>query len=271
MKVSNPSQHKPSLEKFSIIENNMHYWWASWYAKILGYSSIRTLLPSITKAKKVCIQLGISIEENFINDVNNSKKDIKLTKFACFLISLQADNKKPIVKRARSYFLNELEEINIMLDSQDYLNRNIGREEIKNLNKKLSSAAKKAHVKDFQYFINEGYIGFYNQTMQELRKSRGIGENENILDFAGLTEISANIFRLSLTVDRLNKLKNPTENEAAREHWKIGLQLRSLIKENTGSYPENLPIHEDLHILQARLKEAQLQLNEDIGKIGAQD
>ena len=68
-------------------------------------------MPSINKAKKVCIQLGIDIETNFIKADSDVGSNVKLTKFACFLIALQADGRKPVVKRARTYFLNELEDL----------------------------------------------------------------------------------------------------------------------------------------------------------------
>lgn len=266
MKVSKIDS-KPPLEKFSFRENGRNYWWASWYANILGYKSLATLKPSIDKAKKACLQLGISYEENFLKEKTDHGIDYKLTKFACFLISLHADSKKPIVKKARTYFLNELEEVNILMNNQDYLNRMLGKEEIKNLNKTLASIGRSAKVKDFRYFINEGYMGLYNQTSADLKRSRGIPVNANINDYIGMTELSANIFRLTLTAERLKRLSSPTERKAAEEHWKIAYKIRSLIKENMGLFPEELPLKRNLKLLQKKLKVAQKQLNSDVAYI----
>lgn len=258
---------KPSLEDFGFIEDGKHYWWASWYAKVLGYKSIKTLMPSIKKAKRVCTLLGIPYEDNFVYAVFDWGKDIKLTKFACFLISLKADARKPIVKKARTYFLNELEEVNILLKGQDYLDRMVGREELKNLHRKLTRAARRAHVKDFQFFTNEGYLGMYNHTMTEIKQLRGVPVKDNLSDYMSTAELAANIFRISMTEERLKTLRNPSEQKAAREHWKIGSQVRAIVKENVGSYPEELVINTDLKTLQSKLKKAQSELNKAIDTI----
>lgn len=266
MKIEIKENKKP-LEHFGFVRDKHHYWYASWYATILNYKSLDTLQPSIEKAKKICVHLGIPYEDNFIKTKTDHGSDIILTKFACFLIALQADGRKPVVKRARSYFLNELEDLNILLTDNDYLNRMIAKDEITHLNKSLNHSAAKRHVKDFQFFMNEGYLGMYNKTMAELKVDRGIASHKNANDFMGTTELAANIFRISLTAERLKYLRNPSEQKAAREHWKIGSQIRSMIKENTGTYPENLPVIVDLNELQKRLKRTQKTLNSEIHKI----
>jgi len=258
---------KPAMAEFGFNEDGHFYWWASWYANVLGYKSFKTLLPSIEKAKKICVQLGISIEDNFIKAESDAGANMKLTKFACFLISLQADGRKPIVKRARTYFLNELEDLNTMLSGQDYLNRMIGRDEIAHLNLKLNSAAARAHVKDFRFFMNEGYLGMYNRTMTELKQDRGVALHRSMIDYMSMTEVAANIFRITLTAERLKYLRNPSETKAAKEHWRIGSQIRSMIKENTGSYPEELAISADLKVLQKKLKQTQKILNNEVKQL----
>lgn len=272
MKTSDVKIHKTNATKKKLIdygfeEDNHHYWWASWYAKILGYKSFQTLKPTIERAKQACVELGIPVETNFIPDNNNSKNDIKLTKFACFIVALQADDKKPVVKKARGYFLNELEELNVLLSDQDYLDRMIGRSQLKNLNKQLVKAARSSKVKDFRKFMNEGYLGMYNQTMTDLKKSRGVPANENLGDYMGKTELSANIFRITMTQERLKRIKNRTENTAANQHWKIGTEIREMIIANTGRPPEMLPLNANIHKLQAKLKKAQKLLNEEVKRI----
>jgi DNA-damage-inducible protein D len=258
---------KPALEEFSVEENGNLYWLASWYAKILGYKSIKTLWRSIDKARDACVHLGIPTEPNFIEFKGDHGRDMKLSKFGCFLVALHADARKPVVKRARSYFLNELEEMNLLVDEQDYLDRVIANEQINSLNKDLAIAGRKARVKDFQYFINEGYLGLYNSITTEIKQKRGVPVKADLNDYMGVPELAANIFRLSLTSERLKMLKNPSEEKAAKEHWKIGLQIRAMIKENTGHYPEDLPIHTNLKELQSKLKEAQKHLNTTVSEL----
>jgi len=257
---------KTSLIDFGFKDHGKYYWWASWYAEVLGYASLQSLTKSIDKAKLACMQLGISVDHNFIQASIGRKKDIKLTKFACFLIAFYADARKPIVKRARAYFLNEMEEVNVLLKNQEYLSRITKRKELAESNKVLAKAARRTHVKDFQFFINEGYLGMYNHTMSELKKQRGIPANDTMSDYIGPAELIANIFRISLTNERLKALRNPSEHVAAREHWRIGSQVRKIIKRNTGKYPEEFAIQLNLKQLQRKLKKAQKEINQIANK-----
>lgn len=252
---------KPDLIDFSFVENDTYYWWASWYAKVLGYKSLKTLLPAINKAKELCVQLGLPFETNFISATNFGQKDIKLTKFSCFLISLKADSRKPIVKRARAYFLNHLEELNLFLRGQDFLPRIAARDDLKLLNQKLAGVAKSSNVTDFSLFINQGYLGMYNMPMSELKESRGIDAHKSMNDSMTVAELSANIFRVTMTTERLKYIGKTTQGQSMNEHWKIGSQIRAMVKENTGKYPENLPISTDLLKLERRLLDAHKKLN----------
>lgn len=256
---SKAAQHK--FESYGFVEDNHYYWWASWYALVLGYKSKNSLKNCINKSKRTCVVLGANVEDNFIPSKLEGKKDIKLTKFACFLIALHADERKPVVKRARAYFLNELEDLNHLLTDEQYLSRTTAREEIKFLNKKLSKAARRAHVKDFQYFINEGYMGMYNRTMSEIKDARGVPQQKDMNDYMSNTELAANIFRISLTIERLGMIRNPSQAKAAREHWKIGDQIRNMVSDTLGNPPERLPILKSLKDLQKKLIKSQNELN----------
>lgn len=263
MEILTPTEKSQFID-FSFKEKDKFYWWASWFADVLGYASLSSLMPSIDKAKLACMQLEISVIDNFIATKKDRKKDIKLTKFACFLIAFQADSRKSVVRRARAFFLNELEEISGLLKNQNYLKRISKTKELSGMNKMLSSSARKAHVKDFQFFTNEGYLGMYNHTMSELKEKRGVPSNKKMSDYIGVTELTANIFRITLTKERLQLMRNPSEAKAAKEHWRIGTQIRSLIKQNTGKYPEELPLSHNLKQLQRNLKKAQMELNKGV-------
>ena len=258
---------KMSFDDYAFQEDGHYYWWASWFANTLGYKSLRTFMPSIDKAQKVCVQLEINPSINFIPAKNDGKKDMQLSKFGCFLVALEADARKKVVKKARAYFLNELQDLNLILKGQDYLNRMIGREEIRRLNKDIVKAARKAHVEDFQFFMNEGYLGMYNKTVQEIKRDRMIHSGDDLTDHMSMLELSANLFRITLTSQRLKLLRNPTQAISAKEHWKIGSQIRSLIKSNTGLYPENLPVSTNLNELQKKLEEAHDILNQEINHL----
>ena len=261
---------KPPLESFAFHEDGHLYWWASWYAKVLGYKSLKNLSNAIQKAKDTCLTLNIDINKNFIpterKEQDYKGMDYKLSKFFCFLVAIHADSRKPVVKRARMYFLNELDELHIHLDKDDYFERKALRESIRESSSDLNKAAKRAQVKDIRNFINEGYLGLYNQPIQEIKRRRGIPEREDIYDYMGMTELSANLFRIALTEDRLKKLRQSNQRKAEMSHWKISSQIRSIIIEHGGHYPEMLPFEVSLEKIERALKRAQKMLNATIKK-----
>lgn len=253
---------KKELYEYGFKENGKLFWWASWYAEALGYSSLSTLKKAIYKAQKNCFSLNMAIEDHFIPSKNNGKADFKLSKFACFMISLTASDKKPYVKRARVYFLNQIREVNSLLIDENFLNRMKTREDLKELVKPFQKMAKRSNIKDFQLFNNEGYIGLYNMSSEELREFRGLPKNTNLLEHMDQTELAINIFRMAITKERLKRLKFPSEQRSHREHWLVSDKIRHLVKESLGINPEELKTKKSLLFLQNKLKEAAGQMDQ---------
>ena len=75
-------------------------------------------------------------------------------------------------------------------------------------------------------------------TKNVLRKLR---DREDILDNMGSDELSANLFRISQTEQKLKKDNIQTEKEANKTHYNIGKNIREVIAKNGGTMPEELP------------------------------
>ena len=89
-------------------QNGQIYWLASDLAKWLGYTDGSTFFNAVNKAIGVCTSLGITVKEHFKQYTHSVEgqtlSDYKLTRFACYLATLNADVKKPNVARAQVYF-----------------------------------------------------------------------------------------------------------------------------------------------------------------------
>ena len=57
-------------------------------------------MKPVQRAISACNTLGIPIHENF----EFLENDVKVTRFACYLIAMNADTKKPQVAKAQAYF-----------------------------------------------------------------------------------------------------------------------------------------------------------------------
>lgn len=263
-------KNKPSLDEFGFEENGIMYWWASWYGTILGYKSLKTFNAPIQKAIQACNTLHIETSENFMevkrSDAEKHFQDYKLTRFACYLIAMNADARKPIVARAQIYFVKQIERINLVLDGSKDIDRLLIREEIKEGNLSLNSSASRAGVSDFRAFMNEGYLGLYNKSSREVKKGRGVSEKQNLYDYMGRTELAANLFRITMTEERLKRIGTPSQGTAAVIHNKVGADVRKMVKENTGKFPEELPTERKLSEVSSELKKAKKLLNEQKGE-----
>ena len=60
----------------------------------------------------------------------------------------------------------------------------------------------------------------------------------------GSEELAANLFRITQTESKLKRENIKTESDANKAHYKIGKNIREVIKKNGGSMPEKLPTPE---------------------------
>ncbi len=238
-----------------IDENGVEFWYARELMPILQYSNWQNFEKIIDKAKISCENSGISVFEHFIDvnklskRANNAEveiKDYELTRYACYLIAQNGDSRKKVIALAQTYFavqtrkqeISEKEYTSLTEDEKRFYQRNLTRKG----NYFLNQAAKKAGVKNFDKFHNAGYKGLYNgETADDIAKRKGLGYREDILDNMGSTELSANLFRISQTEEKLKKDNIQTEKDACNTHNKIGKIVRKAIKEAGGTMPENLP------------------------------
>ena len=88
--------------------NQQHgeYWSARQLGKVLGYSEYRHFILVINRAKKSCVNSGQSIKNHFedILDMvelgstaSRTVDDIRLSRYACYLVMQNADPSKEIV------------------------------------------------------------------------------------------------------------------------------------------------------------------------------
>ncbi len=238
-----------------IDENGVEFWYARELMPILQYSNWQNFEKIIDKAKISCENSGISVFEHFIDvnklskRANNAEveiKDYELTRYACYLITQNGDSRKKVIALAQTYFavqtrkqeISEKEYTSLTEDEKRFYQRNLTRKG----NYSLNQTAKKAGVKNFDKFHNVGYKGLYNgETADDIAKRKGLRYREDILDNMGSTELSANLFRISQTEEKLKKDNIQTEKDACNTHNKIGKIVRKAIKEAGGTMPENLP------------------------------
>lgn len=232
-----------SFENFKN-QNGITYWWASEFMLMLGYSEMSSFKKVLDRATKAFISLNIEHLDNIIRVTREtdgqSQIDYKLTRFACYLIAMNGDPKKPEVAMVQAYFATQTRQFELYIEKQSDIERLLMRDEIKEGNKSLSSVAHQAGVKDYAKFTNAGYRGMYNMLNVQLARKRGVDKSK-LFETMGRTELAANLFRITQTEERIKSQSIHGQAELEGTHFEVGREVRDIIIKNTGRKPEQLP------------------------------
>ena len=142
-------------------------------------------------------------------------EDVKLSRYACYLIVQNADPSKEIVAIGQTYFAvqTRLHEIQQMSQYQELKTENerrlFLRNELRNHNSQLAEAAQNAGVLthiEYAIFQNHGYKGLYGGLdAKGIHSKKDLKKSQKILDHMGSTELAANLFRATQTEEKLKR------------------------------------------------------------------
>jgi DNA-damage-inducible protein D len=254
---------KPAFEE-SYHENGQIYWYASSFVvDMLGYDHYSPTMTPVQKALQVCMSTNIDTSENFREEYRTIDgkriKDFKLSRFACYLVAMNADIKKTRVAEAQAYFAAFAACVQEYIRSQEDIERVSLRTEITDHEKTLNATAKVHGVVRYDYFQNSGYLGLYNMPIQRIRALKGIPDRGPLFDYMGAEELGANIFRITQTEAKIKRenIRGQGPLEAAAKE--MGRVVRNAIAEAGGTMPENLPAQEDIKHIKSDLKKTNRQ------------
>ena len=229
------------------------YWYARDLQGVLEYSEWRNFFKVVEKAKIACESSSNLVPMHFV-DVNKMVEigsntlrevhDLKLTKYACYLIAMNGNPRKEVIALAQTYFaVKTHEQEQLELQKEDSLRLQI-RQDIKEHNISLAEAANQAGIKepkDYAIFQNEGYKGLYGGLgVKQIHARKGLKKSQKILDHMGSTELAANLFRATQTDEKLRREGVKGKAQANKVHHDVGAKVRQTIKELGGTMPEEL-------------------------------
>ncbi|MFZ3005664.1 MAG: DNA damage-inducible protein D [Phenylobacterium sp.] len=256
-------------------DDGIEYWSARDLQRLLDYSDYRNFLNTVEKAKDSCTNSGHSVSDHFVgvtemveigSGAYREVDDVRLTRYACYLVTQNADPRKQPVAFGQTYFAIQTRRQEIADAEANYIplsedeRRVLLRNEIKEHNKNLASAAKNAGVVkplDFAIFQTFGYKGLYGGLDRPaIQRRKGLRAKQPLLDHMGSTELAANLFRATQTEEKLRRDNVRGKDAANATHHEVGRKVREAIKNIGGTMPENLPPAEDIVKVARRLKKA---------------
>jgi DNA-damage-inducible protein D len=108
------SAHHLTFESIrKVDEDGYEFWLARQLASVLGYSEYRHFLPVVERAKQACQKSGRIIADHFEDvldmvEIGSGAKrqisEIRLSRYACYLIVQNGDPSKPVIANGQTYF-----------------------------------------------------------------------------------------------------------------------------------------------------------------------
>ncbi|MGE0503279.1 MAG: DNA damage-inducible protein D [Rhizobiaceae bacterium] len=255
-------------------DDGHEYWFARDLQKLLGYAKWDNFLTVVQRAREACEASGHTTADHFAGvgkmislgkGAEREIDDIVLSRYASYLVAQNGDPRKQEIAFAQTYFAIQTRRQEIADEqatsyaplSEDE-RRCLLRDEIKEHNRNLASAARQAGVRDgvdFAIFQTHGYKGLYGGLdVPGIRRRKGLKPSQQILDHMGSTELAANLFRATQTEEKLRRENVRGKDAANRTHFGVGAKVRQTIRELGGDMPETLPSAEDIKKVGRRLK-----------------
>ncbi len=257
------------------------FWLARELAPVLEYQDWRNFLAVVEKARTACVRAGFEPADHFgdftrMIDLGKRARrevaDVRLSRYACYLIVQNGDPSKPVIAMGQTYFAvqtrrQELQDDAAFSRLSEDGRRLMLRREMAHHNKSLVSAAKQAGVEtplDYAVFQDHGYRGLYGgRTTRDIHAHKGLKKSQKILDHMGATELAANLFRATQTEEKLKRDGVRTKTRAYDTHHEVGRKVRATIRELGGAMPENLPAPDKSIQQLERVKAKALKASDD--------
>lgn len=238
-------------------QNGITHWFAREFMEMLGYSDWSLFTKVVNKAVGVCTTLNIPVQDNFqqISREIDGKQvpDFKLSRFACYLIAMNGDTRKPEIARAQAYFAAIAESFRRYVEQAEDVERVAIRDDISANEKILSATAHRAGVQSYPLFQNAGYRGLYNMNLSELKIRKGVTTG-SVLDFMGGEELAANLFRITQTEARIRNQGVTGQRNLENTAESVGRAVRETMISISGTRPESLPPARNIKDVRSDLK-----------------
>lgn len=243
-------------------ENGIRYWSAHDFMETLGYENWLSFRSVLQRAQTSCLQLGIDADEVFIPYDLDGVKSYKLTRFACFLVAMQADASKPQVAKAQvalAAIAEALVEEKIALSGLERIEE---RKKLTMAEKVLGASAQTAGLEGQSYaiFKDAGFRGMYNRSLRQLIEYKGAPQGKTLYDYMGLTELAANTFRATQTAERMKRNNVRGLEQAKTTAHEVGKEVRDVMLKSSGVAPENLRIERPVNDVKKQIRAANKEM-----------
>jgi len=218
-------------------DEGTEFWTARDLQDLLGYSGWDSFLEVVEKAKMSCKTIGQAVAYHFADvrkmvpigsGAEREIQDIRLTRYACYLITQNGDARKKPIAFAQTYFAIQTRRQEIQDDDIAQYTP-LSKDEKRLLLSRSKStisilpAPRWVQPLDFAIFQTFGYKGLYGGLdLAGIQRSKGLKSKQAILDHMGSTELAANLFRATQTEEKLRRDNVQDKGAANATHFEVG-------------------------------------------------
>jgi DNA-damage-inducible protein D len=241
-------------------------WDARTLQLLLGYSKWENFSRVIEKARTACSTAGFSVSDHFLDirklvEVGSEAKreieDVRLTRYACYLIAQNGDPGKEAIAFAQSYFAVQTRKFEILEQRISEIERLQARERLTETERQFSGLIYQRGVDDkgFGIIRSKGDQALFGgRTTADMKEKLSVPKGRPLADFLPTITLKAKDFATEITVFKVKDNEALAGQKAIEsEHENNNLEVRGVLTKQ-GIYPENLPPAEDIKKVDRKLK-----------------
>ena len=251
----------------------IEFWYARELQAAFSYSQWRRFNEVIEKAKLSCNVSGNIVSNHFADvgkmvDLGSGATreiaDVKLTRYACYLIAQNGDPRKEEIAFAQSYFAQQTRKQELIEEHMKNLQRLENRDKLRASEKQLSKNIYERGVDDagFGHIRSAGDFALFGRSTQSMKERYGVTKGRPLADFLPNLTIAAKNLATEMTNYNTKAKDLYGEPSITHEHVQNNSTIRNMLGER-GIKPENLPPAEDIKKVERRVKSNEKKLAKD--------
>lgn len=258
-------------------DTGSEFWFARDLQGLLGYAKWENFAKAIDRAVTACKNADYEPSDHFLavrkmvplgSGTQREIDDYALNRYACYLIALNGDPKKPEIAFAQTYFAIQTRRMELIEQRLAEVERLAARKQLTEAESELSELVfeRGGDKQSIARIRSQGDHALFGIRTQAMKDRLGIPKNKALADVLPTITIKAKDFATEVTNFNVRKDDLVGESTITQEHVRNNTAVRDLMVER-GIKPEDLPPSEDIKKVERRVNKDTQRLPDQSDKL----